>query len=206
MDAPIPPGVNYDMWVGPAPYDGTFNPNRYNRNWNWFRSFGNGDIGGDGPHDIDLARWGLGVDTHPVRITAHGSRIALSGQREFPDNMMVAYHYDEGKVLLYEDAAGPRTVCTASTAAMHSTVAEGYMIFSRRGYFQVYLGKNEEEWSGHGQVVRGVTPSTCTISSTACAAASSRSPTPRSRTCRPRKRLLSPLGASLQSFRGHSTT
>ena len=154
-DAPIPPGVNYDMWVGPAPYDGTFNPNRYNRNWNWFRSFGNGDIGGDGPHDIDLARWGLGVDTHPVRITAHGSRIALSGQREFPDNMMVAYHYDEGKVLLYEDRGWTPYGLHGFDSGNAFYGTEGYMIFSRRGYFQVYLGKNEEEGPGMANGPRG---------------------------------------------------
>ena len=42
----------------------------------------------DGIHDLDLARWGLGVETHPNRITAHGSRIDLVGEREYPDNMM----------------------------------------------------------------------------------------------------------------------
>jgi predicted dehydrogenase len=60
-DAPVPPGVNYDMWLGPALRKGGFNPNRFHGNWNWYREFGNGDIGGDGIHDIDLARWGLGV-------------------------------------------------------------------------------------------------------------------------------------------------
>lgn len=147
-DASVPPGVNYDIWVGPAPFDGTFNPNRYNRNWNWYRAFGNGDIGGDGPHDIDLARWGLGVETHPVRITAHGSRIALRGEREFPDNMMVAYHYGEGKVLLYEDRGWTPYGLHGFDSGNAFYGTEGYMIFSRRGYFQVYLGKKEEKGPG----------------------------------------------------------
>ncbi len=147
-DAPIPAGVNYDLWVGPAAYDGRFNPNRYNRNWNWYRAFGNGDIGGDGPHDLDLARWGLGVETHPARITAHGSRVDLEGIREFPDNMVVAYHYEEGKVLIYEDRGWTPYGMHGFDSGNAFYGSEGYMIFSRRGYFQVYLGRNEVKGPG----------------------------------------------------------
>ena len=154
-DTPIPAGVNYDLWVGPAPYDGVFNPNRYNRNWNWYRRFGNGDIGGDGPHDIDLARWGLGVETHPIRITAHGSRVALDGEREFPDNMMVAYQFADDKVLLYEERGWTPYGLHGFDSGNAFYGTEGYMIFSRRGYFQVYLGREEEKGPGMSEGPRG---------------------------------------------------
>lgn len=146
-DAPAPSHVDYDMWLGPAPKR-AFNPNRFHGNWNWYRDYGNGDIGGDGIHDIDMARWGLGVTTHPQRITAHGSRIDLKGEREFPDNMTVAYHYDQGKVLLYEDRGwtpyGPHGFDSGN--AFYGT--EGMMVFSRRGYFQVYMGRKREKGPG----------------------------------------------------------
>lgn len=146
-DEAAPAHVNYDMWLGPAPKR-PFNPNRFHGNWNWYRHYGNGDIGGDGIHDLDIARWGLGVTTHPTRITAHGSRVDLQGEREFPDNMMVAYHYPEGKVLLYEDRGwtpyGPHGFDSGN--AFYGT--EGMMVFSRRGYFQVYLGRKREEGAG----------------------------------------------------------
>ncbi|MHC4406356.1 MAG: Gfo/Idh/MocA family protein [Planctomycetota bacterium] len=146
-DGPTPSHVNYDMWLGPAPKR-PFNPNRFHGNWNWYRDYGNGDIGGDGIHDLDMARWGLGVTTHPTRITAHGSRVDLKGEREFPDNMMVAYHYPEGKVLLYEDRGwtpyGPHGFDSGN--AFYGT--EGMMVFSRRGFFQVYLGREREEGPG----------------------------------------------------------
>ena len=87
-----------------------------------------------GPHDIDLARWGLGVETHSNRITAHGSRIDLEGIHEFPDNMVV-YHYDEGKVLLYEDRGRPPYGLHGFDSGNAFYGAEGYMVFSRRGYF-----------------------------------------------------------------------
>ena len=142
-DGRAPAGVNYDMWLGPAPKR-AFNINHFHGNWNWYRDYGNGDIGGDGIHDIDMARWGLGVQTHPVRITSHGSRIHLDGEREFPDNMSVAFHYAEGKVLLYEDRGwtpyGPYGFDSGN--AFYGT--KGMMVFSRRGYFQVYLGRKRE--------------------------------------------------------------
>jgi predicted dehydrogenase len=155
-DAPVPPGVDYDMWLGPAPKR-PFNPNRFHGNWNWYRDYGNGDIGGDGIHDLDMAHFGLAPKTHPVRITAHGSRVDMESlEREFPDNMMVAYHFAEGKVLIYEDRGwtpyGRYGVDSGN--AFYGT--EGFMVFSRRGFFQVYLGRKEEKGPsmGVGEAVR----------------------------------------------------
>jgi predicted dehydrogenase len=147
-DGEPPAGVDYDMWLGPAPKR-PFNPNRFHDNWHAYRDYGNGDIGNDGAHDLDMARWGLGVETHPVRITAHGSRVDPStGEREFPDNTMVAYQYADGRVLLYEDRLWTpyRMDGFDSGNAFYGT--KGYMIFSRRGYFQVYLGMQDEKGPG----------------------------------------------------------
>ncbi len=145
-DEPPPDYLDYDMWLGPAP-GRPFNPNRFRR-WNSYRDYGNGEIGGDGIHDIDLARWGLGVTTHPVRITAHGSRIHLKGESDYPDNMLVAYQYAENKVLIYENRnfAPYKMYGWDNGNVFYGT--EGYMIFSRRGYFQTYLGAKEEKGPG----------------------------------------------------------
>lgn len=150
-DGAPPPGVNYDLWLGPAPKR-PFNRNRFHHSWRIFRDYGNGDIGDDGAHDLDLARWGLGETTHPVKITAHGSRVDLTaGVREYPDNMNVTFQYASGKVLIYEDRQwtpyGLHGVDSGN--AFYGT--KGYMIFSRRGFFQVYLGEKEEKGPGIGQ-------------------------------------------------------
>ncbi|MBI4606227.1 MAG: Gfo/Idh/MocA family oxidoreductase [Planctomycetes bacterium] len=146
-DADPPEGLDYDMWLGPAPAR-RFNPLRFHGGWTWFRDYGNGDIGNDGSHDIDMARWGLGVTAHPVRITAHGSRIDLEGAREFPDNMSVAYQYADDKVLLYEDRGWTPYGLHGFDSGNAFYGTEGYMLFSRRGYFQVYLGPKEEPGPG----------------------------------------------------------
>ena len=72
-DAPTPTGVDYNRWLGPAPKR-EFNPNRFHGNWQWYRDYGN-----DGVHDIDMACFGLCVDRLPIRVTAHGTRNALTG-------------------------------------------------------------------------------------------------------------------------------
>ena len=139
-DANPPSGVNYDLWLGPAP-SRRFNANRFHGNWQWYRDYGNGDIGNDGVHDIDMACMGLGVDRLPLRITAHGSRIDLAGEREYPDNMLVAYQFDNNKVLIYEDRGWTHYGMDGFDSGNAFYGTRGYMIFSRRGYFQVYLDR-----------------------------------------------------------------
>lgn len=145
-DSVPPPPLDYDFWLGPAPQR-PFNANRFRR-WNSFRDYGNGEVGGDGIHDIDMARWGLGVTTHPVRITAQGSRASLQGDGDYPDNMLVACQYDDGRVLIYENRnfAPYKMHGYDNGNVFYGT--EGYMVFSRRGYFQTYLGADEERGPG----------------------------------------------------------
>jgi predicted dehydrogenase len=153
-DSPIPNGVDYNRWLGPAP-SRDFNKNRFHRSWRGYRDYGNGDIGDDGVHDLDMAHWGLDVKTHPNRITAHGSSIQLGGEREYPDNMFVAYHYDEGKVLIYEDRLFTPYGLHGFDSGNAFYGTEGYMIFSRRGYYQVYLGPKEKKGPTVSKEIRG---------------------------------------------------
>lgn len=149
-DGEPPAGVDYDRWLGPAKKR-AFNPNRFHRWWRLFREYGNGDLGDDGAHDLDMAAWALGVTEHPVRITAHGSNVKPPGFREFPDNMNVSFEFADGRVLIYEDRLftpyGLHGVDSGN--AFYGT--EGYMIFSRRGYFRTFLGGKEEPGPKSGQ-------------------------------------------------------
>jgi predicted dehydrogenase len=149
-DSNPPVGVDYDCWLGPAKKR-PFNRNRFHGTWRLFREYGNGDFGDDGAHDLDMAAWALGVTEHPVRITAHGSNVEPPGYREFPDNMNVSFEYADGRVLIYEDRLftpyGMHGVDSGN--AFYGT--KGYMIFSRRGFFRTYLGRNEEPGPKSGQ-------------------------------------------------------
>lgn len=98
-DSDPPPGYNYDVWLGPAPVR-PFSENRFHYQWHWWWDYGTGDIGNDGVHQLDVARWGLGVE-HPKAISASGGQLFYDDDHETPDTQVVTYEYDEC-YLMYE--------------------------------------------------------------------------------------------------------
>ena len=92
-DAPPPAELNYDAWIGPAPMI-PYRTNRVHNRWTMWYHFGAGDMGNDGVHDLDYARWGLGVETHPNKISALGGKFFFNDDTEFPDTQQVTFQYD----------------------------------------------------------------------------------------------------------------
>ncbi len=87
-----PPGVNYDLYLGPA--DKTpFTANRWHYNWHWWWDLGTGDMGNDGIHQLDVARWGLGVGV-PKTVTAVGGQLFYDDDHQTPDTQIVTFEYD----------------------------------------------------------------------------------------------------------------
>jgi predicted dehydrogenase len=93
-ETPIPAGVDYDLWTGPAPMH-AFTQNRFHYNWHWFWDYGNGDIGNQGIHQVDTARWGLGVK-YPTKISAIGGHFMFDDDQETPNTLNCAFEFDEG--------------------------------------------------------------------------------------------------------------
>jgi len=89
---PVPAGVHYDLWTGPAPVH-PFTKNRFHYNWHWFWDYGNGDIGNQGIHELDLARWSLGV-TYPTKVTALGGHFMFDDDQETPNTLTALYEFD----------------------------------------------------------------------------------------------------------------
>jgi len=92
-DTDPPPNVNYDLWLGPAPKR-PFNPNRFHYNWHWFWDYGTGDTGNDGIHQIDIARWGLGVEM-PKAVSCSGGQLFYDDDHETPDTQIATFEYDD---------------------------------------------------------------------------------------------------------------
>ncbi len=88
---PVPAGVDYDLWTGPAPLK-PFTKNRFHYNWHWIWDTGNGDLGNQGIHEVDLARWGLGVGL-PNKITAIGGHFMFDDDQQTPNVLTVAYEF-----------------------------------------------------------------------------------------------------------------
>lgn len=156
-DAPPPPGVDYDRWLGPAPMR-PFNANRFHGTWRMFRDYGNGEIGDDGIHDIDMAVWGLGVETLPKQITARGGRMSLIGNDgDYPDNLNVTYEYPDGRLLVYENYPFTSYGLHGFDDGNVFYGTEGYMVFSRRGAFKVFLGPRSKPGPTEGDALHGQT-------------------------------------------------
>lgn len=98
-DGPVPPGVDYDTWLGPAPAM-PFNPNRFHYNWHWNWNFGTGDIGNDGVHQMDIARWALGVDC-PSEVSGMGRKLFFDDDQQTPDTQNITFNYED-KALMFE--------------------------------------------------------------------------------------------------------
>jgi predicted dehydrogenase len=92
-----PSELDFDTWVGPAPMV-KYQSNMLHGIWRWWHDFGCGDIGNDGVHDIDVALWGLGVDTHPSSATCMGGKYFFDDDMQFPDTQYAVFEYPvEGK-------------------------------------------------------------------------------------------------------------
>ena len=87
-----PGGFDYDLWIGPAPAV-PFQPNRHHYTWHWWYDFGTGDMGNDGVHELDVARWGLGVETHPSQVCAAGGKLFFDDDQQFPDTQYVLFDF-----------------------------------------------------------------------------------------------------------------
>ena len=99
---PVPAGVDYDLWTGPAPMK-PFTKNRFHYNWHWIWDTGNGDIGNQGVHEMDIARWGLGLG-FPNRVSAVGGHFMFDDDQQTPNTLNSAFEYDlpEGKRCMLE--------------------------------------------------------------------------------------------------------
>jgi predicted dehydrogenase len=95
-----PKGLDYELWQGPSARR-AFKTNYLHYNWHWFWTWGNGELGNNGVHSIDLCRWGLGVD-YPTRVTSAGGRYRYKDDQETPDTHVVSFDFPGGATITWE--------------------------------------------------------------------------------------------------------
>jgi predicted dehydrogenase len=146
---PAPREVDYDMWVGPAE-SLPFQENRFHSDWRWWYNFGTSDIGNDGAHEMDYARWGLGVDTLPSKIVALGGKYYHDDDQQFPDTATCIFEYPgDGKVghrrqLIFEMRLWSRNYPINCDSGVEFTGTKGTMFLSKRGKLRIIGEKNSE--------------------------------------------------------------
>lgn len=97
-DGLVPPGLDWDKFLGPAPMR-AYNENRFRYNWHWFWDTGNGDIGNQGAHEMDMARWGLGKEGLPQSVSSTGGKYVYDDDQETPNTQMATFDYGEAELM-----------------------------------------------------------------------------------------------------------
>jgi predicted dehydrogenase len=151
---PVPPGVHYDMWLGPAPKH-EFTKNRFHYNWHWFWDYGNGDFGNQGIHEVDICRWGLGV-RYPSKISAIGGHFMFDDDQETPNTLTATYEFNEGgrkRMMVFEvrhwmsnheAGIGEGKKKDPNTIGNIFYGSKGYMAVDGYTSYKTYLGKEQE--------------------------------------------------------------
>jgi len=97
---PVPEWLDYDLWQGPAPRM-PYKDGLIHYNWHWFWHWGTGEALNNGTHEVDVARWGLGVD-FPTRVSSIGGRFNYKDDWETPDTQITTIQYPGGASLVWE--------------------------------------------------------------------------------------------------------
>ena len=148
-DGPVPDGLDYDLWTGPADLK-PFNSNKLHYNWHWEWNTGNGDLGNQGIHQVDLARWGLGKREFPKAVSASGGRFGYKDDGETPNTLSVAYDFDDCQ-LQFEVRGLPTNEELGVRIGDIFYGTEGVLAISSYTDWQTYMGpKLEKGPSGRG--------------------------------------------------------
>ena len=152
---PVPKGMDWDMWVGPAAMEEYTELAVYR--WRFVKNFGNGEIGDQGVHQLDLIRWGLGIDTHPTKVQSMGGRLAFPEEGEdSPGSQVFACQYADKNVLVSFETRDWYTNSEAGMGIEHPFVdhhnvvgaiffgTKGYMIFPDYSSYFTYMGANRK--------------------------------------------------------------
>jgi len=131
--------VDYNLWIGPAPVK-PFNRNRFHYNWHWQWDYGNGDTGNQGPHQFDIARWGLGKQEHPVKVSSMGGYFGEQPTaQETPDMQTALFEYADGTVLEF----GTRGEHTPDEGG----VRIGNIFFGSKGW--LWIDESGRRWQSY---------------------------------------------------------
>jgi len=136
-DSVPPSSLHYDRWLGPATYR-QYNEKKGHYNWHWHWDTGNGDTGNQGPHQFDIARWGLNKNEHPVSVYSTGGIYGIDPDecsQETPNTQSSLFKYSDGKMLEFET----RGRYSNDESSLGTRI--GNIFYGTEGYMEIGGGK-----------------------------------------------------------------
>jgi predicted dehydrogenase len=153
----VPASINYDLWCGPAPMksptrNGKFGPVHYD--WHWIWDYGNGDLGNQGIHQMDIGRWGLGEKLLSKAVLSYGGRFGYVDAGETPNTQIVLHDYGP-KTLVFEvrglptpqyKGAGVGVIFEGSEGALVSPSYNGGVVYDKAGKEVTKFAKGDDRF------------------------------------------------------------
>lgn len=136
-DSEPPATLHYDYWLGPCQWQ-PYNEKRVHYNWHWHWATGGGDTANQGPHQFDVARWGMNKNEHPVEIYSMGNIFGIKPEecsQETPNTQSSLFKYKDGKILEFET----RGRYTNEEASLGISI--GNMFYGTEGYLEINGGQ-----------------------------------------------------------------
>jgi predicted dehydrogenase len=135
---PVPATLDWDLFQGPAPRQ-AYKDNVQPYNWHWFKTWGTGESLNNGTHEVDVARWALGVD-YPRSVTSTAGRFQFKDDWQFYDTMMTSFDYDDAMISWEGECCNgmkyygrDRGVAVMGTTGSVSVDRDGYEIYDLNG-------------------------------------------------------------------------
>lgn len=132
--------VHYDLWTGPATMR-PFNRNRFHYNWHWQWEYGNGDTGNQGPHQFDVALWGLNKKEHPATVYSKGGVYVFDSQQDTPNIQTSVFQYADETLFEFTT----RGLFTNREGKMRV----GVIFYGEKGYLEIDSGGNWASYFGY---------------------------------------------------------
>jgi predicted dehydrogenase len=145
--------VHYDNWIGPAAKK-PFNPNRFHYNWHWQWEYGGGDTANQGPHQFDVARWGLKRDDHPVKVRSFGGLyLYTDSQQETPNEQTSLFEYADGTILEFGTRGLPTNAEGMHKRKDESGILIGDIFYGEKGRLEIDDGGNWTAYTEKNEVI-----------------------------------------------------
>lgn len=145
----VPDWLDWDLWQGPSTRR-PFKDNVVHYNWHWHWHWGNGELGNNGVHGLDVARWALQVD-FPKRVTVGGGHYRHEDDQETPDTLMVTYDFPGKKTITWEGLSWSPQGSHDSGFGISIHGTNGAIVIKGNGYTQ-FNDARKEVASGNGAV------------------------------------------------------